>query len=763
MNWAWIVLVGVVIMSTSLDAAPPALREQADELERLWGEQYLKRDDPKEIERLNAAVERARQTLGDDGRFSDLSYGPIITGRDGGQGWGEHLIRVTDLFTAWRLPGTSATGDTALVQRAAKALESYLATPYNRNDVWGFGHPYANLLESNRIGRICLFARTDPNTFKQADVQRWADHITERAIHSIFLPSDNPDEQFEQIRRGWEGGANVMWATRGELVPYLINDDQDLRIRAIDAYMKHIWDSQTVLSPKGPLGQIERLTIDGMLGEHATPAMGSYGEWYINAVVEYRDLIQGVERWQMPAELNAFWIDFLIDSMAHTYQGAVDPHLGNPLVWLNARRDGNAKLKEWLTAFSPSGHRADEVQALINWAPGVTDWPIASQSIKYYYTTDYITKHFPRFQASLRAVSERTFGMETFNQKDNRRAIESILLPLGTTLVRRDARAFQDLETKGAFGAIDYARLPGQTTRQVSGAELAGAWNRDPSGYAVRMVFGNLPFSGAATTAHTGVMGWWQSRYVVVDRDRPNQLKSTDLSVNGRRATFFLDDAVVHLGSAFDIRHDAQPTFTSVEQRQSGAMTTTYAIGDSVRTVNRGETVRDAGITWVWHDGVGYLPPSDGEKVVRDVEQPGDPAVQIFSIWSDHGRENRNLNFEWAVLPGVSVEDMPGLARERSWQVVENQPTVQAIAVPARQTAYIVFHDHVAVEVLGRAVEVDRPCVMIVELRENQPVVTIGDPLQQGGPIHVRVGDRSGVIEMPGYPHLGKPIRTVLP
>jgi hypothetical protein len=756
------VLMTIALMALSMVAsfaagqAPvdPALVAQADALEKRWADQYLKYDDAKEIARLDQAVDTLLPQLGADGRFADLTYAPQITGRDGGPGWGDHLLRTVDLFTAWRLPGTKRHGDTDLARKAALALETYLDAPYNRADTWGFGHPYADLLENNRIGRCALFARSDPKQFAQADVERWANHITERAVLPVFERSDDPARQFTKPAPYLEGGANLLWAARGELVPYLVTSNQALRLRAIDQYMGHVWSSQRVRSPKGVMGQIERLTVDGMLGEHLAPAMGSYGEWYINAVVEYRDLIQGVERWQMPADLNAFWLDVLIDSVAHCYQGAVDPNLGNPLVWLNARRDDNAKLKAWVNAFSGStDHRAADVKALLDWSPGKTPWPFAERSTKYYYTADFMTKHYPLWMASVRAVSERTYGMETFGQKEKRWAIESVMLPLGTVLLRRDTREFQDIATGGAFTAMDFARWPGQTTRHVSPEQLRAVWNIDRDGYYVRMVFGGTPFSGGVTTAHTGVMGFWQSRYVHIDRDRVGEHKISDIGTSGRRAVFFLEDAIVHLGTRFDLRH-AEPTLTNIEQRASGAETTTFAIGDDVRTLKRGEVVRDAKLAWAWHEGVGYLPPADGEKTLQDIQQPGTPAQQMFSLWSDHGNDKASLQFDWAVLPGVPAEDMPRLSKERPWRIVSNGGQ-QAIEVPAKNWLGAVFHEAGEVEALGTTVHASRACVLIVERTGDRATITLADPFQTDDEVTVRVGTGEAKLKFPGAPHRG--------
>ncbi|MGN6627797.1 MAG: polysaccharide lyase family 8 super-sandwich domain-containing protein, partial [Tepidisphaeraceae bacterium] len=531
--------------------ADAPVRTQLQELEKRWGDFYLKYDDPAEITRLNRAADRLFPLLGADGRFSDLRYANVISKRDGGPGWGDHLLRLVDLFTAWRTPGTKVFGDAAFAKRCAKGLDVYCAQPYDRNDAWGFGHPYADLLESNRIGRICLFARTDPKAIPQAQIERWAGRI----IKSIFQPSDDPATQFTRNRPGLEGGANLLWSARGELAAYLVQSDEALRLRAVDRYLKYIWRSMTIASPKGPDGACERLTVDGMLGEHHVPAMGSYGEWYVTDIVNFRDALQGLPRWQMPGEINKVFVDLLLDSVAFCYQGAIDPHLCDHGAWLNGRAPHNATLRRWMTAFLGCGYRTDELKRVLAWEPGVSDWPIKDRSVRQYYTIDYMTKHYPRWMASVRAVSNRTYGMETFApyHAPMRNDDLNIFVPLGTCFLRRDTREFQDLATGSAFAALDFARLPGLTTKHVDDATIRSCWNSQ-DGHPSRYVWGNTPFSVGVATDQTGLMGWWQSRYVLVDKDKPQITKRTDISVDGRRATFFLEDAIVQLGAGFDIR-----------------------------------------------------------------------------------------------------------------------------------------------------------------------------------------------------------------
>jgi chondroitin AC lyase len=382
--------------------------------------------------------------------------------------------------------------------------------------------------------------------------------------------------------------------------------------------------------------------------------------------------------------------------------------------------------------------------------------------VKYYYTTEYMSKHYPKWMASVRAVSERTCGMETFAQHEKRWAFDSVLLPLGTVLLRRDTREFQDMATGGVFTAMDFARLPGMTTRHVTPDQLASAWNRYPDKSYARMVFGGTPFSGGVNTAHTGVMGWWQSRFVNVDRDRPGQQKATDLSVNGRRAVFFLEDAIVHLGAGFDLRH-AEPTFTNLEQRASGSENTVYGVGNETRTIRRGQSVRDANISWAWHDEVGYLAPAGGVKVLQDVEQPGQPAKQVFSFWTDHGKTEDDLQFEWAVFPGVRQEQMPALAKQRPWRVVSNSVVLQAVEIVEKNWLGAVFHAPGTARALGTEIEVDRPCVMIVQRSGDKLTLSLADPFQTDDEIKLRLGTERATVRFPGFPHRGAAVTLEIP
>ena len=760
----------------TLLAADTPIAAQADELARRWTAKYLPTD-PTERAKLDERVGDMLGKLGDDGRFRDLKYGKHI-GKGHGTAWGGHLIRLSDLMTAWRLQGSRFYGDAPLAAKVLVAMDAYCAVPYDLKDTWGYGHTYADLFETNRIGRICLFARHDPKAFPQATIERWCDRLPPCIDNYSLL----------------EAGANLLWTAYGEIAGALARGDEARRQKDLDRYFARIWNSMTKREGRQDNGGCPRLTVDNMLGEHDTPCMGSYGEWYLNDVFDYRRITAGVPRWQMPSEVRSLWVDVLLDGVAHCYQGSIDPHLGNPLFWLNGRRNGNVNLRRWLGEFQGSGYRDPEIARLLAWEPGVTPWPVSERSVAAFPTIEHLTKHFPRWHWSLRAVSSRTKGVETFSQKDLRRATEAVLLPYGTAFLRRDTRELQDNtdELNGIFDIYDYGRPTGMTTRHVDGAALSGVWNRDADGFAVRGVRGTAPYAGIAAAAHTAVYGWWQAREVTLEDGHGMKGRKIDLLPAGCRAAFVLEDAVVNLGAGFDIRHDSLPTLTSVEQRLSA--TTPIQIGTTTGTqeLAPGSMFSAPGVTWVWYDGVGYLPPTDGTTTIQDQDQAGQPQTlwkadhlgekrprivtppsrRVFSLFTDHGRTASDLAFTWALVPGIAPQDVAAYAANRPWRILANTTELQALIVPAQGWVGAVFHVPGTLPRVAAAsgstvaglptLTVDRPSILLAVQHQDHLTLHAADPLGKAGTLGIKVDGQAFSLSLPGEAFQGATARLQL-
>ena len=274
--------------------------------------------------------------------------------------------------------------------------------------------------------------------------------------------------------------------------------------------------------------------------------------------------------------------------------------------------------------------------------------------------------------------------------------------------------------------------------------------------------------------------GWQQSRYVRTDSDR-----RTPISLSGRRAVFFLEEAVVHLGAAFNNSEDALPTTTSLEQRLSALAPITYGLsnGTSSTIPGTGGGVTNTGINWVHYQNVGYLPPGGGLKILRDVTQTNAgmtyPAERIVSLWVDQSSPvTTNLTFDWAVLPVATLTTVSNYASpaSRPWTIVTNTAAIQSVFVPARGWLGAVFHEtNATLSAPGLAVSVNRPTVLLITTHSNQvATLYVGDPYENMVPpynnktvpytnlsmrvtqMNVTINGKAFTVKLPPWPHLGK-------
>jgi hypothetical protein len=147
--------------------------------------------------------------------------------------------------------------------------------------------------------------------------------------------------------------------------------------------------------------------------------------------------------------------------------------------------------------------------------------------------------------------------------------------------------------------------------------------------------------------------------------------------------------------------------------------------------------------------------------VIQDVEQPGTPAKQVFSIWSDHGNTERSLAFEWAVVPDITLDETARRAASRPWRVLSNSVVQQAIEVPGDHWLGVTFHVAGSTRWRDRLIEVSRSCVMIARMDGSRMTIRLADPLGTDDEIVVRVDDAAQTVRFPGYPLRGDVVELV--
>lgn len=753
----------------------------------------------------DASVAGYVSNLGTNGHFADITYPTSSTATvvQGGGGWMVHLPRLYAIYKA--LIATNSTYFlknnpallTNLLPRLVAATTAYTHVPWDITDQWNYNHTWADLCEVYALGSVCLYSRQvnrlAPGTIPIPNIDAWGNRIPDLFrnghIDTNYMVPPNGFISATHLPFLWSGG-NMIWTSQGIVLKYLTQSTNAVRLEGLDASFAHIWHGCSLIGPKheAPTGipgysAIPQMTMDYMLGEHSTPYLLIYGGTFLNGMIQWRNGMANFPRWSMPPtnQINQRFADCIINGVAPLNQGYPDRILISRGLTSSTEYSPTYNLTTWINYILGFGYRTNELQQLLAWNhgnnPGTNPWPFTNHTFTHFYSSDYSCQHYPNYLVTFRGVSQRTCAIENLQSPlagyfpQGRQ----LLVPLGGSYIYGTGQEYGAVSynATGAApweNACDYTRIPGVTTKTVPDSTFTNSW---------RYVFGNLPFAGTAAANNSGVSGWEQSRYVQTDT------WNNPISLSGHTAVFYLDMAVVHLGAGFDTTQDANPTTTSLNQCLSATNVITYGLtnGTTSSIPSGGGALTNAAINWALYQGVGYLPPANGVKILRDVLQNN--AARVFSFYADQSNPaTNNLTFDWAVLPGVSQTTLAAYAApaNRPWVIVTNTAALQALSVPTENWLGAVFHDASAtLYATGLTVSVTRPTVLLITTQTNQlatiyaadpfenmvapytnTVVPYTNAAQLVSQLMVTINGKAFPLTLPQWPHLGMTVTATV-
>jgi hypothetical protein len=742
--------------------------------------------------------------LGTNGKFADIANYPnpvgyVLNENGTNTGWLTHLPRLVTIYKA--LITTNSTyfilNNPALITNLMPKLMTstfaYTHVPWDITDQWNYCHTWADLCEVYALGSVCLYARQInrlvTNTIPVSNIDAWGNRIPDLFrnghIDTTYMTPPSGTISASHLPFLWSGG-NMIWTSQGIVLKYLTQSTNSVRLEGLDATFQHIWSGCSLIGPKheGPTGwpvyaALPQMSLDYMLGEHYTPYLLVYGGAFLGGMIQWRDGMANFPRWAMPPTygINQHFADCMINGVAPVNQGYPDRILLSRALTSSTEYSPSDNLTTWINDIIGYGYRTNELQQLLTWNnnnnPGTNNWPFTNHTFTHFYSSDYSCQHYPNYLVTFRGVSQRTTGIENLQNPlagyfpQGRQ----IFVPLGGSYIYATGNEYGlvSYNSTGAApweNACDYTRIPGVTTKSVPDSAFTTYW---------RYVYGNLPFAGTAAANNSGVSGWEQSRYVRTDQ------WTNAISLSGNQAVFYLDMAVVHLGAGFDNSQDGLPTTTSLNQCLSATNTITYGLNDgSTQTISStGGGVTNSAITWALYQGVGYLPPTNGIKVLRDVMQNN--AARIFSFYDDQSSPaTTNLCFDWAVLPGISQTTLATYSTNanRPWVIVTNTAALQALSVPSENWLGAVFHTNTATLYASNlTVSVSRSTVLLITTTTNQiatiyvcdpyenmvapytnTIVPFTNAAQLVTQMTVTINTNPFTITLPQYPNIGKTV-----
>jgi chondroitin AC lyase len=348
-------------------------------------------------------------------------------------------------------------------------------------------------------------------------------------------------------------------------------------------------------------------------------------------------------------------------------------------------------------------------KAYLAWKAHLSGGPFASDYIgnNYFWKSDIMTQHGADYYLSAKIISKRTLGTEGLNGEN----LKGYNLPLGSTNIETTGNEYKDIAP-----VWDWTRIPGTTAEMNPDATVL-----------TNYLYGSNLYGGGVSNGKNGAIAF----------------EYDYKGVQAKKAYFFIGDAMICLGAGIN-GEKVKAIVTSVNQ--------CYLSGD-VSTdggVLKTKVQTSGDLKWVYHNQIGYIFPEKALVTVAAKEQSGTwksinksesaekGTKKIFSIWIDHGNKPQNGNYQYTVVPGLSLNDFKNYFSKHDLVTVKNDSTVQAVKSMALQIYAVVFYQPGKVDMGdGLVISSNQKALVLVSKKKNSYDVSVADPLcdQQGANI----------------------------
>ena len=458
----------------------------------------------------------------------------------------------------------------------------------------------------------------------------------------------------------------------------------------------------------------------------------SYGAGYGNACAEWAHYVAGT-RFALSEEKLELLVDFHLDGIRKQMVYGIIREKGVANRGITRKEGTESRVPplplEWL--LSATDYRAAEVREIIALSAGEAERPTLS-FCKYYWQTEHLAFQRPDFYASVRMYSRRNRNMELAH---NSEGIFNHYKSDGANHLSVSGREYYNI-----WPAYDWRKIPGTTVLQKGAMPSVGEILKD----------GLTDFVGAATDGRYGVAGF--------DFISPHD------DIRARKSWFFFDEEYVCLGAGIASNDFDHSVATTIDQRLlEGAVLVSSSAGRA--GLERGERVVE-GVSWVLHDGVGYLFPEPASVHISNETQTGSwydinkqssssrelLEKEVFKLWIDHGKRPQGTNL-WLTAGVMDTKDVTyayvvvpsatelALERGRSVEILSNTSKLQAVEHTGLGIVQAVFYEAGALELAsGRTIALDSPGIVMLKLDGSDiEEMTVSDPTRKLSKLHLSV------------------------
>jgi chondroitin AC lyase len=413
---------------------------------------------------------------------------------------------------------------------------------------------------------------------------------------------------------------------------------------------------------------------------------------------------------------------FLLDHLQWLTRGdAFDvASMGRMVTYPNQHANAPLMLQDALADMLPLDRRADELWSAIDrYNFGVTDANALSGN-KSLWRSDAAIHERPEMLTTLRMLSSRTLRPETAAGSNTRGYFEGD----GFTLFLQDGDELGSLGGQDVVQVWDWQRVPGTTVQHNGNIPYYDLFKTTTNASGSSNVVGSV----SDGTYGTALMDY----------------RRGGVSLTAKKSWFFFDDEVVALGADIDDANAASPVYTSLNQvLLDGPVTVQDAAGR--RTLDLGGSDSLSGLSWIQHDNLGYvnLDPTSRLTVQAKTQSGGGASLPVFSAWVDHGARPLNKTYAYAVVPGVSPDDLGAYAANSPISILSNTATVQAVRHAGLGMTQVAFFAAGATWINDTTwVAVNQPALLMIREVNGDLQITAADPRQSAASLTIDVNRR---------------------
>lgn len=662
-------------------------------------------------QQLQHRSESLLRTLRVDGTWPDVDYvSPFRSEWPAAQ----HLDRLLTMAKYAYLERESGHADTALEEASLSALRYWLKKdPKNPNWWWN------QIGTQQLLGEIGLLMRSR-------------------------LTADDLGRMLPILGRSdwttWTG-ANLVWGVTNQILRGVLYDDEPTIAQGYARLYKEVRQVPAVL-PNGRPG--EGIQADESFHQHGAQFYsGGYGLDYTNYAARYITYSWGTPL-QIPADKMRTFSNFVLDGQAWMIRGETFDYAA---VGREITREGEAAVQHDWTHGPIAGYdaaytlanvmmhlagepvpRQGEFQALAERLNGVKNAPQLTGN-RMFWDSDYMAHRREGYLTSVKMFSTRIQNAEITNSEGR----WSTHLSDGMNLLYRRGD-----EYRGIFAGWDWALVPGTTAvhaYQPDGTPDVG----EPS-----------PIDGRGKSAFVG--GVSDGTYGVAAMNLERGLLSA------KKAWFFFDTFYVALGTDISKKGDGPFVATDINQTLLRGSVRTNLSEDALPGGNH--KYKPGVLRYAYHDGIGYVLGNGLQMVLSNSLQRGswsnfgagpDAIVQVpvFNLWIDHGTKPHEDRYEYAVMPGSTLEQTIAESAHASFTVLDNSKDLQAVFVPKLKLASLVVRKAGTFDTpLGR-IFIEKPSLVMVREDASGYEITAANPVNEPMTLHVRVDSREATLQLP--------------